>query len=228
MIPQVIDSTTLRLVKAIVFVACLIPAAYYAHGLATDGLGANPIETVTRGFGTWALNFIAITLCVTPIRRFMGVSWILRLRRMLGLFAFFYAAMHLATYLWLDQFFDWTAIAKDILKRPFITVGMAAFILLVPLALTSNQVSIRRLGGRRWQQLHRAVYAIALLAVLHYFWMVKLDLRTPLLYGGAIMVLLGMRVWWRRQEWHRQRRTATTPRAVVRSAYPVIPLTLRK
>ena len=192
------------LLKPPLFIACLAPLAYYAWGVQADTLGANPIEAVTRGMGTWALNFLLITLTVTPLRKYSGWAWLGRLRRMLGLFVFFYAALHLTTYLWFDQFFDWPAIAKDILKRPFITVGMISFALQVPLAATSNAFAIRKLGGRRWQELHRSVYLIGLLAVLHYSWMVKADLSKPLIYAVIVGVLLGLRVWWRVQERKRQ------------------------
>lgn len=190
--------------KPVLFLICLLPLMHYAVGVWQDSLGANPIEAVTRGLGTWTLNFLLITLTVTPLRRYTGWHWLAPMRRMLGLFTFFYAALHLGTYLWLDQFFDWAAIAKDILKRPFITLGMASFVLLIPLALTSNALAIRRLGGRRWQELHRMVYAIGLLAVLHYGWMVKADLTLPLTYAGVLAGLLGIRVWWRVVERRRQ------------------------
>jgi sulfoxide reductase heme-binding subunit YedZ len=194
----------LLLIKPPLFIACLTPLAWYVWGAQADTLGANPIEAVTRGLGTWALNFLLITLTVTPLRKYSGWAWLGRLRRMLGLFAFFYAALHLGTYLWFDQFFDWPAIAKDILKRPFITVGVISFALLVPLAATSNAFAIRKLGGRRWQELHRSVYLIGLLAVLHYSWMVKADLSKPLIYAAIVGVLLGLRIWWRVQERKRQ------------------------
>jgi sulfoxide reductase heme-binding subunit YedZ len=183
--------------KAALFALCLVPLGWYALGAVRDTLGANPIEAVTRGLGTWALNFLLITLTVTPLRRLTSWLWLARLRRMLGLFCFFYACLHLTTYLWLDQFFDWHAIGKDILKRPFITVGMSAFALLVPLAATSTNAMVRRLGGRRWQALHRTVYAIAVVAVLHYWWMVKADTRQPALYALLVVALLGVRLWWR-------------------------------
>ncbi len=200
------------LIKPPLFVACLAPLAYYAWGVQADTLGANPIEAVTRGMGTWALNFLLITLTVTPLRKYSGWAWLGRLRRMLGLFVFFYATLHLTTYLWFDQFFDWPAIARDILKRPFITVGMVTFALLVPLAATSNAFAIRKLGGRRWQELHRSVYLIGLLAVLHYSWMVKADLSKPLIYALMVGALLGLRVWWRVQERNRQRAGAYLPK----------------
>lgn len=194
----------LRVLKPLAFTLFLLPLGYYALGAWQDTLGANPIEAVTRGLGTWALNLLLITLTVTPVRKLTGWHAVMRLRRMLGLFAFFYAALHLSTYLWLDQFFEWGEIIKDILKRPFITVGMAAFMLLVPLAVTSNQWAIKRLGGRRWQELHRSIYAIAIFAVLHYSWMVKIDQSQPLLYAGMLIALLGIRAFWRNQERQQQ------------------------
>ncbi|MEW6293035.1 MAG: protein-methionine-sulfoxide reductase heme-binding subunit MsrQ [Pseudomonadota bacterium] len=186
--------------KTLVFVLALLPLAYYGWGAWHDTLGANPVEAVTRGMGTWTLNLLLITLAITPLRELTGWHAALRLRRMLGLFTFFYAALHLTSYLWFDQFFAWGEIARDILERPFITVGMAAFVLLVPLAATSSNFAIRRLGGRRWQALHRTVYAIGILAVLHYSWLVKADQSQPLLYGGILVVLLGLRAWWREVE----------------------------
>ena len=191
-------------IKALLFVLCLIPAARLALGWQADTLGANPVETLTRDSGEWALRFLLLTLTVTPLRRLSGLHWLLRLRRMLGLYAFAYAAAHFALYLWLDQFFDWGAIARDLLERPFISVGFAAFVLLLPLAATSNAFAIGRLGGRRWQALHRAVYGIAILAVVHFWWLVKADLREPLLYAAILAVLLGLRAWWREQERRRQ------------------------
>lgn len=189
--------------KTALFILCLLPLAHYAAGLWQDTLGANPIEALTRGLGDWALRLLLITLAVTPLRRLSGWAWLLKLRRMLGLFAFFYASLHLIAYLWLDQFFDWAEIGRDILKRPFITVGMATFLLLAPLAATSTKAMIRRLGGQRWQRLHRLIYPAALLAVLHFTWMVKVDVREPALYGVILAVLLGLRAWWRIEDWRR-------------------------
>ena len=189
--------------KTALFILCLLPLAHYAAGLWQDTLGANPIEALTRGLGDWALRLLLITLAVTPLRRLSGWAWLLKLRRMLGLFAFFYASLHLIAYLWLDQFFDWAEIGRDILKRPFITIGMATFLLLAPLAATSTKAMIRRLGGQRWQRLHRLIYPAALLAVLHFTWMVKVDVREPALYGVILAVLLGLRAWWRIDDWRR-------------------------
>lgn len=215
----------LAVLKTLVFTACLLPLGYYAWGTWQDTLGANPVEAVTRGLGTWALNLLLITLTVTPLRKLSGWHTALRLRRMLGLFVFFYATLHLTSYLWFDQFFDWGEILKDILKRPFITVGMATFILLVPLAATSNAFAIRRLGGRRWQALHRTVYACAILAVLHYSWLVKADQSQPLLYAGILALLLGIRAFWRNQERQAQLagKYAPNPPASKSRIIPIIP-----
>lgn len=215
--------------KVSLFLICLLPLAFYLQRLYVDELGANPIEALTRGLGTWALNFLLITLMVTPFRRFSGWTWLIRLRRMLGLYCFFYAVLHLVTYLWLDQFFDWTAITKDIFKRPFISVGMITFALLLPLAITSNSFAIRRLGGRRWQEVHRTIYAIGLLAVLHYSWMVKADIAGPVWYAVVLVILLGLRVYWSlkdsRQPRHADRSNATPCSP---SGRRVIPLVVRK
>lgn len=210
---QSLKTTRLRpaLLKPPLFLLSLLPLCWYANGAWHDSLGANPIEAVTRGLGTWALNFLLLTLSITPLRKVTGWTWLLPLRRMLGLFCFFYASVHLMTYLWFDQFFDWAEIGKDILKRPFITVGMLSFVLLLPLALTSNQYAIRRLGGKRWQSLHRLVYLISLLAVLHYAWMVKADISGPLQYAALLALLLGARAWWQLRGTRVTMPAATTP-----------------
>ncbi|MGF1643859.1 MAG: sulfite oxidase heme-binding subunit YedZ [Thiotrichales bacterium] len=191
-----------RWLKPLVFVLCLLPLAYYLGGVLGDRLGANPIEAVTRGLGDWALRFLCLTLAVTPLRKLTGWNTLIRLRRMLGLFVFFYATLHLLTYLWLDQFFDWGEIWRDVLKRPFITVGLAAFLLLIPLAVTSTDAMMRRLK-RRWVQLHRLVYLVAPLGVLHFFWMKssKADVAEPIFYAGVVAALLLWRVhgWWRKR-----------------------------
>lgn len=180
--------------KPTVFGVSLIPLGWYLGGLWMDTLGANPIEAIFRGLGTWTLNFLLLTLLMSPLKRYAGWRWPLSLRRMLGLFTFFYGSLHLLSYLWLDQFFDWPAIAKDIVRRPFITAGMSAFALLVPLAATSNLYAVRTLGGRRWQQLHRMVYLAGILGVLHYFWLVKADLLQPLIYALLLTVLFILRL----------------------------------
>lgn len=190
------DPRRFAALKAALFLLCLVPLAGLIQGIVSDSLGANPIEAVTRSLGDWALRFLLITLAVTPLRRLSGLNWLLRLRRMLGLYAFFYALLHVLSYAWLDQFFDWGDILKDIVKRPFITFGFAAFVLLIPLAATSNNAMIKRLGGRRWQWLHRTVYAIAVFGVLHFWWMVKLDITQPAIYAAVLSLLLGMRLYW--------------------------------
>lgn len=190
-------------IKAALFAACLLPLAFLVYGIVTDSLGANPIEALTRGLGDWTLRFLLLTLVVTPLRRLTGRPWLIQLRRMLGLYAFFYAVLHMTSYVWLDQFFDWGEIAKDVVKRPFITAGFTAFLLLVPLAATSTNAMVRRLGGKRWRSLHRAVYVIAILGVLHYWWLVKKDITQPAIYAILLAVLLGMRIFWRLQETRR-------------------------
>lgn len=213
----------IALIKAVVFLICLLPALNLALGWYEDALGANPIETITRASGEWTLRFLLITLAVTPLRRYTGLHWLLRLRRMLGLFAFAYGAAHLTTYLWLDQFFDWQAIANDILERPFITVGFAAFVLLIPLAATSNNFAIRKLGGRRWQSLHRSSYAIAILGVVHFWWLVKADLLEPLVYALILAVLLGLRAWWRELERRRQLSVPPPAKHLERPVIRIVP-----
>ena len=177
-------------IKAAVFAACLIPLARLVLLGFGDGLGANPIEYITHSTGWWTLAFLMITLAVTPVRRLFNLPWLLRLRRMLGLFTFFYASLHFITYIWLDQFFDGPEIVKDVIKRPFITFGFAAFVLLIPLAATSTNAMVKRLGARRWQWLHRLVYLVAALAVIHFWWLVKLDVDEPLLFALILAGLL--------------------------------------
>lgn len=187
----------LRWAKVAAFVAALAPAIRLVILGATDGLGANPVEFITRSTGTWALVMLCITLALTPARLLTHWPGWLRFRRMLGLFAFFYASVHFATYVWLDQWFDWQGIVRDVTgKRPFITVGFLSLLLMVPLAITSPKAVLKWLGGRRWQRLHRAVYAVAVLAILHFWWMKagKNDWFEPLIYGSVVAVLLGVRV----------------------------------
>ncbi|WP_375542559.1 protein-methionine-sulfoxide reductase heme-binding subunit MsrQ [Paraburkholderia sp. CNPSo 3272] len=190
-----------------VFVAALYPLARLVLFGFTDGLGANPIEFITRSTGLWTLVFLCITLAVTPLRRLTGWNTLIRFRRMLGLFAFFYATLHFTTYIWFDKWFDVAAMFKDVGKRPFITVGFAAFVLLIPLAVTSTRAMARRLG-RRWQTLHRLIYAIGVLAILHFWWMKagKHDLVLPKLYGAIMLALLGWRVAvWLLARWRASR-----------------------
>jgi len=179
--------------KAALWLLCLVPLGRLIFlGLSGD-LGANPIEFITRSTGTWTLVGLLVTLSVSPLRKLSGLSWLIRFRRLLGLFAFFYACLHFTTYIWLDQFFDPAGIIKDVIKRPFITIGFTAFILLIPLAATSTQRMIKKLA-RNWQRLHKLVYLIASLGVVHYWWLVKKDITQPLIYGCVLAVLLAMRL----------------------------------
>jgi methionine sulfoxide reductase heme-binding subunit len=199
---------SIALIKSGIFLLCLLPALWQTAGflaafslldplgLGEEALGANPIEFIIRDLGTWALRFLLITLSITPLRKLTGLNWLLRLRRMLGLFAFFYALLHFNIYLGLDQSYDWGEIATDILKRPFITVGMLAFALMIPLAVTSNAAMIKALGGKAWQKLHRLVYPLTMLAVLHYWWLIKLDTTQPAIYAVLLSILLGVRIYW--------------------------------
>ncbi len=183
-----------RWTKFLVFTACLIPAGLLVYNAYHDQLGVNPIETVTRTTGGWTLTFLLITLGVTPLRRILRLNSLIQYRRMLGLFAFFYALLHFTTYVALDQFFDFAEIVKDIAKRPYITVGFSSFLLLIPLAVTSTKGMIRRLG-KRWQQLHRLVYLIAIGGVIHFLWLVKADIARPTRYGIILGLLLAYRVY---------------------------------
>ncbi|MEN7528986.1 protein-methionine-sulfoxide reductase heme-binding subunit MsrQ [Cupriavidus sp. DL-D2] len=189
----------LRAVKVVVWLLALLPFARLMYLGATSQFGANPLEFVTRSTGTWTLVMLCVTLAVTPLRRLTGWNWLLRLRRMLGLFTFFYALQHFLLWLAVDRGFELAAILKDIGKRPFITVGFAAFVLMVPLAATSANVMVRWLGGKRWQSLHRAIYAIAVLAILHFWWHKagKNDFGEVSIYAAVVFVLLAARVWWR-------------------------------
>jgi sulfoxide reductase heme-binding subunit YedZ len=193
----------LRLTKVAVFLAALIPLGRLGWKALNDGLGANPIEVITHSTGDWTLIFILLTLSVTPVRRITRQYWLIGIRRMIGLFAFFYGSLHFLTYIWLDKFFDVHEMLKDIAKRPFITVGFSAFVLMIPLALTSTAASIRRLGGRNWLRLHRLIYLTAILGVVHYAWLVKADLRKPIEYGGILSLLLAYRIG----VWASQRRS---------------------
>lgn len=187
-----------RFIKPLVFILAFLPVVLMGFGVWQDSLGANPIEAVTRSSGDWALRFLLLTLALSTLRRLVGWSQGIRLRRMLGLFAFFYACIHLILYVWLDQFFDWGGIWRDILKRPFITVGMLAFLLMLPLALTSPKAMLRRLG-KRWKTLHTLIYPLAMLAVLHFWWMkdAKSDISEPFIYAVILATLLGERIYQR-------------------------------
>lgn len=191
------------LLKPLLFFAALTPALWLAAAALTDSLGANPVEAITRTLGDWAIRFLLLTLAVTPLRRLTGWHWVLGYRRMLGLYSFFYASLHLLSYIVLDQFFYWPEIWADIIKRPYITVGMFSFLLLIPLAVTSTGGWMRRLG-KNWKRLHRLVYLIAISGVVHYFILVKADTSDPLFYAAILLLLLAMRLkiplrstWWR-------------------------------
>ncbi|MBA3639299.1 MAG: sulfoxide reductase heme-binding subunit YedZ [Acidobacteria bacterium] len=196
-------------VKILLFGAALLPAAHLTYGIFFDGLGANPAETLQTQTGIWALRFLVLTLAVTPIRRVTKWNPIIQYRRMLGLFAFFYAFLHLLAYAVLDRYFDFSGVWEDVVERPFITAGMVAFILMVPLAITSTKGWIRRLG-RRWQLLHRLIYISAIAAAVHYLWKVKIIGGSPVYYALIVGALLAFRIVW--AMWTRRLRPAALPR----------------
>lgn len=189
-----LSSITVSRIKAVLFILCLFPATRLVLGALSGSLGADPVEALDHGTGLWSLRLLLATLTVTPLRRWTGWIWLVRLRRTLALYAFFYACLHVAVYLVFDQFFDWSEIAKDIVKRPHLTAGFAAFVLMIPLVVTSTNAMMKRLGGRRWQLLHRLTYPIAALVVLHFFWLVKRDVSEPTLYALILSVLLCARL----------------------------------
>jgi|SRR5271165_1411253 len=180
----------LKYLKPAVFLTCLAPLAWLVWRALHQALGANPIEAITHSTGDCTLTFLLITLSVTPLRKLARQYWLINFRRMLGLFAFFYGTLHLMTWVWLDKFFDVHEMLADVVKRRFITVGMTAFALMIPLALTSTKWSIRKLGGKRWQLLHRLIYFSAAAGVIHYIWLVKADLKKPLEYAAVLAVLM--------------------------------------
>jgi methionine sulfoxide reductase heme-binding subunit len=194
--------------KVAVFLLCLIPFADLLWRFITGNLGINPVETLQHGTGDWTLRFIVFTLCITPFRKLFKLPDLIRFRRMLGLFAFFYVCLHFLTYLGPDQSFDLAGMWKDVAKRPYITVGFTAFVLLIPLAITSTTGWIRRLGGKRWQMLHRSIYVAAVCGVIHYYWLVKSDVRKPLFYGALVAILL----LWRLGDWLFKRRSQAPAR----------------
>ena len=193
------DKSIRLIIKPVLFVAFLLPLVFLVVGAINDSLGANPVETMTHETGEWTLRFLLLTLLVTPARQILNWPWLIKLRRLLGLYVFFYAVMHFLTYVWFDQFFDLNEIVKDIIKRPFITVGFAAFILLIPLALTSTNKMIRRLK-KNWVRLHKLIYVIAVLAVLHFVWLVKADYQEPIIYGLILVALLSHRSYQQRKK----------------------------
>jgi sulfoxide reductase heme-binding subunit YedZ len=183
-----------RYLKPVLFFACLVPLSKLAWRGFHGELGANPIETITHSTGDWTLIFLLVTLSITPLRKLTRQYWLISWRRMLGLFAFFYGSLHLMTYVWLDKFFGLNEMLKDIAKRKFITAGMTAFVLMIPLAVTSTKWAIRKLGGKRWQMLHRLIYFSASAGVIHYIWLVKADLKKPLEYAAVLSALLAYRL----------------------------------
>ena len=186
----------LRVIKALTFGLCLLPFVIVVaatFNLAGLSLGANPVEEIIQSMGLWGLRLLLVTLAITPLRRLTGMNWLVRLRRMLGLFSFFYILMHFVSYALIDQRLNWTAIIEDIVERPYITLGITALTLMLPLALTSTNKMMKRLGGR-WQQLHRLVYLIAILGVCHFYWQVKKDILEPLIYVAILALLLGFRI----------------------------------
>ena len=209
---------TSKWTKVVVFALCLIPLGMLVLRAVHGNLTANPIEFITHTTGDWTLRFLVITLAITPLRKILRLPQLIRFRRMLGLFAFFYVCLHFSTWIGLDKFFDWTEMWKDVQKRRFITVGFTGFALLIPLAVTSTAGWIRRLGGKRWQMLHRAIYLSAIAGVIHYYWLVKSDVRKPLQYAAMVAVLLA----WRLGTWiyGRGQRTAagSAPHAEITTA----------
>jgi methionine sulfoxide reductase heme-binding subunit len=193
---------TSKWTKVVLFFLCLTPLSALVWRGFNHGLGANPVEFIQLTTGRWTLRFLVLTLCITPFRKLFNLPDLIRFRRMLGLFAFSYLCIHFLTYLVLDQSLDLSAMWKDIAKRPFITVGFLGFLLLLPLAITSTAGWIRRLGGKRWQMLHRAIYFAAIAGVIHYYWKVKSDVRMPLFYGALVAILL----LWRLADWFSKRR----------------------
>lgn len=193
------DNRTIAFViKPVLFSICLAPFIALVIGVFTDSLGTNPVETLTHETGDWTLRFLLVTLSITPLRRLTGANWLIRLRRMFGLYAFFYACLHFLTYLWFDHYFDWAEIVEDIPKRPFVTIGFTAFVLLIPLAATSTNAMMRRLK-KNWMRLHQLVYIVAVLGILHFLWLVKADIFEPMAYAAILLVLLGYRAYYQRR-----------------------------
>jgi len=215
LLPARLSPRQSTLLKVVLFVPSLGPLARLVIAGFTDNLGANPVELLTRSTGTWTLVFLCITLGITPVRKVTGWNWLSQYRRMFGLFAFFYVCLHFTTYIWFDQYFDLDAIVKDVIKRPFITVGFAAFVLLIPLAVTSNHWLTRKMSAKNWQNLHRLVYVICVLGVVHYWWLVKRDLTQPIIYACVVGVLLSARMLLKNKQasrpWPRAAPTARTP-----------------
>jgi sulfoxide reductase heme-binding subunit YedZ len=210
---------TSKWTKVVVFLACLMPAGLLIRGAITGDLSSNPTQFLEHATGDWTLRFLAITLAITPLRKILGQPQLIRFRRMLGLFAFFYAFCHFCIYIGLDQVLDFHGVWADVLKRKYITVGFTGFVLMIPLAVTSTAGMIRRMGGKRWQMLHRLIYVSAVAGVIHYFWLVKSDIHLPLEYAGVIGILLA----WRVYTWYAnpKRRTAI-PKMERKASAPAI------
>jgi sulfoxide reductase heme-binding subunit YedZ len=204
---------TSKWTKAVLFLICLVPFVSLVWRAFHSGLGANPVEFVQHATGDWTLRFLVFTLSITPLRKLLNLPDLIRFRRMLGLFAFFYVCLHFLTYIGPDQSFQLGGMWKDVQKRRFITVGFTAFVLLIPLALTSTAGWVRRLGGRRWQMLHRAIYVSAVCGVIHYYWLVKSDVRKPLFYAALVAILLA----WRLGNWFSRRRRQPVPSSTART-----------
>jgi methionine sulfoxide reductase heme-binding subunit len=185
----------IRILKPLVFLLALVPLGLLVWKVLAGELSANPIKDITEETGIWTLRFVLLTLTITPLRKISGWVPATRFRRMLGLYVFFYGSLHFLTYIYLDQFFAFDEILLDVVKRPFITVGFAAFVMMIPLALTSPNIVAKWMGGKKWRLLHRLVYFTALAGVIHYLWLVKVDRQRPLIYGGILIVLLGYRLW---------------------------------
>jgi sulfoxide reductase heme-binding subunit YedZ len=204
-----------RWLKPPVFLLCLAPLAHLVWMGFHDELGANPVEYITHSTGTWTLVGLCVTLAVTPLRRVLNQNWLIRFRRMLGLFTFFYGSLHFTTYIWLYAGFDLQTITDDVYKRPFITAGFTAFVLMIPLAVTSTSSMIRRLGGRRWNMLHRLIYVSAIAGAIHYYWLVKSDERVPLRFATVVAFLLAYRAvfhfFQKKQKATVQKRTEKEP-----------------
>jgi sulfoxide reductase heme-binding subunit YedZ len=205
-----------RWAKVVLWILCLAPLVQLSWLAYQQELTANPLEFLTHFTGDWTINLLVTTLAITPLRKLLRLPDLIRFRRPIGLFAFFYGSLHFLTYLWFDKFFDTGEILKDVVKRPFITMGFAAFILMLPLAVTSTTGWIRRMGGKRWQLLHRLVYFSGIAAVIHYYWLVKADVRLPVTYGTIVFVLL----LWRSAMWVRKRLATPAPRAAGAAVTP--------
>lgn len=205
-----------RWIKVLVFVLCLAPIGWMGWRAWNQDLTANPIEYITHYTGDWTLRFLVFTLAITPLRKLLGVPDLIKFRRMIGLYAFFYGTLHFTTYIWLDKFFDWGEMLHDVAKRPFITAGFLAFVCMVPLAITSTKGWIRRMGGKRWQSLHRLVYLAGIAGAVHYYWLVKSAITRPVFYMSLVALALGIRVVYWALGKRSHARPATRPVAAVR------------